>query len=206
MKTSNLVVGASLLLISIGANAKEIPEACKTDCIANYGILLGDDPTGVKGFSNCNSSCVVFEPNKAAGVYTGIKWQCVEYARRWLYKNKGMVYGDVDYAIDIWDKIDHYSTPGTDETVATVNLVNGSSTPPKVGDLLIYAKVMFGGTGHVAVITDIDFEKQLIFVGEQNFANKKWPGDYTRKISFVTVGGQHWLHDPYLIGWKSVAD
>ena len=38
-----------------------------------------------------------------AGVYTGMEWQCVEFARRFMAVRMGIVFGDVDGATDIWD-------------------------------------------------------------------------------------------------------
>lgn len=29
------------------------------------------------------------------GIYMGYKWQCVEYARRWLYLTKGQIFNDI---------------------------------------------------------------------------------------------------------------
>ena len=86
--------------------ADAIPTACKVDCKSEYGSVLGKSPAGVEAYSNCNSTCVIFEPNHHEQIYTGIKWQCVEYARRWLLHEYGVVYGDVDIAADIWDTID----------------------------------------------------------------------------------------------------
>ncbi|TNF91848.1 MAG: CHAP domain-containing protein [Gammaproteobacteria bacterium] len=196
---------ASLLMLLTFAGiaeTKDIPATCKMDCMTPYGQVLGKDKSGVTGYSNCNSDCVIFEPNKHDGTYTGIKWQCVEYARRWLLVNKGVVYGDVDYAIDIWDKIDHYRNVQWDEKVPVTNHVNGSETAPEPGDLLIYAKVMFGGTGHVAVITEVDEKKGIVRVAEQNNLNQQWPSTHSREISLIKNGNQYWLLDGYLIGWK----
>jgi glutathionylspermidine amidase/synthetase len=186
----------------IYAQTEQIPAACETDCKTPYGELLGEDKSGVTAYSNCNSKCVVFEPSRHEGTYTGIKWQCVEYARRWLLVNKGVVYGDVDYAIDIWDKINHYRDVQWDEKVPVANHVNGSETAPREGDLLIYAKVMFGGTGHVAVVTEVDAAKGIVKVAEQNFLNQQWPGNYSREIPLIRKGKQYWLLDGYLVGWK----
>ena len=36
------------------------------------------------------------------GVYMGHKWQCVEFARRWLYLNHGYVFDDIAMAYDIF--------------------------------------------------------------------------------------------------------
>ena len=186
--------------------ADELPQACRQECASPYGDVLGRSPRGVTAYSNCASGCVVFQPNHHEGTYTGIKWQCVEYARRWLLANKGVVYGDVDYAIDIWDKIDHYRHVATDRKIPVSNFPNGSGMPPQVGDLLIYAKVMFGGTGHVAVVTDVDLERGTIRVGEQNFTNQTWSGQHARQLDVIKKGNSYWILDSYLVGWKRMKD
>jgi len=180
---------------------KEIPVACRTDCVSPYGSVLGADADNVKAYSNCRSNCVIFEPNKWRGTYTGIKWQCVEYARRWLLVHKGMVFGDVDVAADIWDKIDHLTRVDTKEQIPLKSYLNGSPQAPKVGDLLIYAR-SFYNTGHVAVVTEVDLKKGLIKVGEQNYNNAPWPGDYARSIELYKKDGHYWLLDAYILGWK----
>lgn len=193
-----------VLTVAMGspAPAAELPAACQASCVTPYGKLLGQSPAGVAAYSNCSSACVVFEPNRVDGTYTGIRWQCVEYARRWLLVNFGVVYGDVDFAIDIWDRIDHYTNVRWDEKVPVENHVNGSGDMPLRGDLLIYAKVMFGGTGHVAVVTAVNEEKGFVEVGEQNFSNSAWTGSHARRIPMVRQEDGYWLLDAYLVGWK----
>ena len=138
-----------------GNAIKELPVACQTDCSSPYGKMLGKSPRGIEAYSNCQSGCVIFESNTWNGIYTGIKWQCVEYARRWLLVNTGAVYGDVDIAADIWDKIDHLTYVKSKKPIPLETHLNGSTQAPEIGDLLIYAKA-FNGTGHVAVVTGID--------------------------------------------------
>jgi hypothetical protein len=179
-----------------------LPAACQTDCVTPFGEVLGKSPNGVPAYSNCSSSCVFPSPSRHNDTYTGIKWQCVEYARRWLLVNEGVVYGDVDYAIDIWDKIGYYHHVEHNEDIPVSNFINGSIVMPARGDLLIYARVMFGGTGHVAVITGVDDNQGYIIVAEQNFKNAPWKSDYTRKIPLIRRGDAYWLLDSYLIGWK----
>jgi hypothetical protein len=180
---------------------KDIPDACQTGCISPYGKFLGKSPRGIEAYSNCQSGCVIFEPNKWHGTYTGIKWQCVEYARRWLLINTGAVYGDVDIAADIWDRIDYLTDVKTNQQIPLENRLNGSTQAPQVGDLLIYAKA-FNGTGHVAVVTGMDVDKGLVEVSEQNFNNESWPDDYARKITLIKNYENYWLLDGYLLGWK----
>lgn len=180
-----------------------LPGQCQSNCVSSYGEVLGKSPAGVAAYSNCNSSCVVFEPAKYEGTYTGIKWQCVEYARRWLLVNEGVVYGDVDVAADIWNKIEHVSTVPGKKAIKLVNFVNGSTTMPARGDLLVYAREYLN-TGHVAVVTAVDVKQGFIKVAEQNFLNSRWPGDFARKIKYVHSEGSFWLMDPYLLGWKRI--
>ena len=203
-RLNRLSIFLFLFLSSTLSYAQENRTACYTQCVNDYGKVLGTTVTGLKAFSNCNNDCVIFEPNKHKGTYTGIKWQCVEFARRWLLVNHGVVYGDVDYAIDIWDKIKYYTYVSNKEKLPVSSQVNGSKQPPAVGDLFIYAKALLG-TGHVAVVSRIDKENKKIMLGEQNYKNTLWKRDFARAVDYVIKDGSYWVLDPYLIGWKHAA-
>jgi hypothetical protein len=183
---------------------KALPEACRSECVSAYGTVLGVAGK-VPAYSNCSAGCVVFSPNKVDGVYTGIEWQCVEYARRWLLQNKGAVYGDVDVAADIWNKIDRLQRVSDKGDIPLKAYPNGSRQAPAVGDLLIYAKAYLG-TGHVAVITGVDLSSHTLKVAEENYLNKKWPGDYARKIDMIFRDGKYWVLDAYVLGWKHATE
>ena len=181
-----------VLFLILGFNslsfAKENLKACLTKCVTPYGTLLGQTTDGVEAYSNCRPDCVIFEPNHFKKVYTGIKWQCVEYARRWLLKNFNVVYGDVDYAYDIWDKIHELNSPKgfPAKKLALDNIKNGNISNFQKGDLLIYAKD-HENTGHVAIILEHNKSENWITVAEENFLNTKWPGSYARKIALSDV-------------------
>jgi hypothetical protein len=201
----------SFLLLSLALNiacandAKQLPEQCRIDCTTPYGETLGASSDGVEAYSNCRSGCVNPEHNTLKHTYTGIKWQCVEYARRWLLANKGAVYGDVNTAADIWNEINYLTDVSSNRSLPLESRANGSANPPQTGDLLVYASA-FHGTGHVAVVTAVDEVNGLIEVGEQNYSNEPWPGDFARKIELVRKGADYWLMDEYLIGWKHITD
>lgn len=182
----------------------DIPKACETDCISTYGKMLGMSKNGIASYSNCSSKCVIFDPNKVKGTYTGIKWQCVEYARRWLLVNKGAVYGDVDIASDIWDKITFLTEVKTKKKIPLKSYLNGAKQSPKIGDMLIYARA-FNETGHVAIVVHVNEEKGIIKVAEQNYSNKIWENNYARKIKFIKNNNEYWLLDEYLLGWKQTS-
>ena len=180
----------------------QLPQACRLDCVTPYGKKLGIATGEVVAYSNCNAQCVVQEPYYQQGTYTGIKWQCVEFARRWLLTNQGVVYGDVDIATDIWDKITLVTRVADGKKLKLESYQNGSTQAPQVGDLLIYAQAYLH-TGHVAVVTEVDLIRGVVRVAEQNFTNQQWAGNnYAREIDLVVKGSQYWLLDAYLLGWK----
>ena len=185
----------------VSAQADSLPDQCTQDCVVDFGVPVGTSSSGVEAYSNCQNSCVNPTPNFVDQVFTGIKWQCVEYARRWLLQNKGVVYGDVDIAADIW-ALEYVHTPDKKQQFKLQGFVNGSTLPQR-GDLLIYAKAFYG-TGHVAVVLQVDAENQTVYVGEQNYNNDEWQHKYARAISYVVHKDATWLLDAYIIGWKRV--
>ncbi len=192
-----------LIPMSVLCNAEELPKQCTLDCSVNYGETLGESASGVKAFSNCNNTCVNSAPFFVNNTFTGIKWQCVEYARRWLLKNFGVVYGDVDIAADIWN-LEFVRVLGSEQQKTFKSILNGSRQHGlQTGDLLIYADAFYG-TGHVAVVLKVDEQKHQVYVGEQNFNNQIWEGDYARTIPYVKRDDEIWLLDAYLLGWKRV--
>ena len=211
MQTVNKIYLALILSMSVSlyspivaSKDQPIPEACTTECKTPYGEVLGVGLGNVPAYSNCNAGCVVFSPNKHEGTYTGIKWQCVEYARRWLLVNKGVVYGDVDVAADIWG-LDRVTRVKDKVDFKMTSFTNGDKNLPQVGDLLIYAKAYLK-TGHVAVISKVDSKSHTVEVIEENFENIKWAGNYARSIPYIERDKKYWLLDAYLLGWKRVTE
>lgn len=193
----------SVVVFSIVGYADELPQHCVDDCIVNYGEILGESKTGVKAYSNCNNTCVNPTPYFVSDTFTGIKWQCVEYARRWLLTNNNVVYGDVDIAADIWG-LEKVVSPDKKIHKPFISIVNGDNQHGvQRGDLLIYSQEFYG-TGHVAVVLKVDEENQKLYLGEQNFDNDMWHGDFAREIFYIKRNQQTWVLDPYLIGWKRV--
>ncbi|MGZ3710296.1 MAG: CHAP domain-containing protein [Bdellovibrionota bacterium] len=200
------IVTAILLLYSGNALAEEkksvFPEACQEACISPFGEKLGATKEGIESFSNCKPACVYENPTFVEKNFAGIQWQCVEFVRRWLMVNRGLTFESIDVAADLWNKIDHLVNFKTKANIPLSNHLNGSEKLPVAGDILVYGRE-FLNTGHMAIVTGLDKKKKIIFVAEQNFSNKKWPGNFARAIPYVRHDKGFWLLDPFLIGWKS---
>ena len=145
---------------------------------------------------------MVFSPHHINNTFTGIKWQCVEFARRWLYISKGVVYESIDIAADIWN-LDHVNVVKDNSQKLFKSITNGADALPQKGDLLIYSKDYLK-TGHIAVVLSIDSQTKIIKVAEQNYLNQIWSADFARAIPYIKHQNQFWLLDQYLLGWKHV--
>lgn len=202
LQSLNLAILLMATQIIYAESSQPLSNHCIKGCVTPYGTELGKSPAGISAFSNCSSECLVFESNHLGTIYTGIKWQCVEFARRWLLAERGVVFGDVDIAAQIW-KLDEVSNPVSKVILPFHSMGNGSKVRPQRGDLLIYGKEYLG-TGHVAVIVDVNDQNKTLRVAEQNYSNRKWLKNYAREISFVIKDNKYWILDSFLIGWKRV--
>ena len=168
-----------------------------------HGALPGQTSEGVAAYSNDSVNSTALEPYRLGGIVTGLTWQCVEFARRWLLQTRGLIFADVSIASDLWNDVFHLFQVSDNKTVPLDSHPNGSHSKPVNGDLLIYSEA-FLGTGHVAVVVGHDSDAGGIHVAEQNYFDRPWQGDYSRAIPLVEVDGRWWLLEPYLNGWKRI--
>jgi glutathionylspermidine amidase/synthetase len=98
----------------------------------------------------------------------GMKWQCVEYSRRFLYMRKGCVFESVNDAADMWTQLTDVQRVSDKKIFTLIKYPNGSPSKPQNESLLIYkvdGKEM--PFGHVAVIVDV--LPGFIRVAEENY-------------------------------------
>lgn len=151
---------------------------------ARFGGLLGLAPGNVPVYSSdYDSAADDAYPNRAAyrhyldGMFMGYKWQCVEFARRWLYINKGYVFDNIAMAYDIFELRSVRRVH--DNTLLPLHAFpNGCTRRPEPGCMLIWAEGgEFEDTGHVAIVTEV-FDDAIRFV-EQNYEHHPWPEGQT---------------------------
>ena len=109
-------------------------------------------------FSKNNES----NSNYYNGLYTGLKWQCVEYARRYLIITRGITFSNVTSAFEI-PRAKFTTLDGT--VVIPTNKLH-------VGSLIIWPKYYETNSpdGHVAVVSYI--KSRGVTVVEQNYNHK----------------------------------
>lgn len=180
---------------------------------ARFGALLGMAPGGVPIYSSDYDSADEREyPTRQSyqshldGVFMGYKWQCVEFARRWLYLNKGYIFDDIPMAYDIFDL--RFARRVADQELLPLQAFrNGSRRLPEPGCLLIWNEGgEFERTGHVAIVTRV--EPHFLWVVEQNVDHQVWaPGQTcSRELkTTLTADGEYWIQcalgGAEILGW-----
>jgi len=180
---------------------------------APFGTILGVSPGGVPVYSSDYDSADEKEyPNRHAyrsyldGLYMGYKWQCVEFARRWLYLNRGYVFSDVAMAYEIF-LLDEVMEIGSERRLPLQSFANGSKRPPEPGCLLVWNEGGdFHRTGHVAIVTEVLPDR--VRIAEQNYHHQPWPEgcNYSREIEAKTSPeGEYWIQSlpqvGNILGW-----
>ncbi|MCB1668054.1 MAG: bifunctional glutathionylspermidine amidase/synthase [Pseudomonadales bacterium] len=183
-----------------------------------FGALLGYAPGGVAAYSSDYETASNRDyPKRSAfrsyydGIYMGYKWQCVEFARRWMYMNYGYIFDDVAMAYDIFE-LRSVRDVKSSSLLPLMAFSNGSKEHPVPGSLLIWKEGgEFEKTGHVAVVTEVFDDR--IRIAEQNVSQQKWPEgqDYARELE-ARVGddGEYWITCSYgdaeILGWMIQTD
>lgn len=183
-----------------------------TSIDAPFGTLLGYAPGGVAIYSSNYSSLNPQDyPDDAAfrsyigNEYMGHKWQCVEFARRFLFLTYGFVFTDVGMAYEIFS-LRFLREVVNDNILPLQAFANGSRRPPIAGSLLIWQKGgEFKHTGHVAVITQLVGNK--VRIAEQNVIHAPLPQgqQWTRELTLEVKDGVYTIKDTFadteILGW-----
>ncbi len=177
-----------------------------------FGTLLGYAPGGVAIYSSDYDTLENREQMDDASFrnylnkeYMGYKWQCVEFARRFLYLNYGTVFTDVRMAYEIFS-LRYLRQVVNDNILPLQAFANGCERPPVAGSLLIWQQGgEFEHTGHVAIITQVLEGK--VRVVEQNVIHHPLPAgqQWTRELPLVQRDGKYVIQDTFdnteILGW-----
>ncbi|CAG9580959.1 cysteine_peptidase_-_Clan_CA_-_family_C51_-_putative [Leishmania major strain Friedlin] len=224
--SSHLRPGAALATTSVETPLSQLPESCRGHyCLQEggkepFGAVLGAH-NGVFAYSNCNSDTCISSlqyqmaiplppgartaldaPHATTRLMTtGMKWQCVEYARRyWMLRGTPTpaFFGAVKGAADIWDSLTHVTFLDNATTAPLLKFKNGArlgygGSAPRVGDLLIYPRDTENvfPYGHVAVVVKVEMPTKAEADDSYMDAGAASPKPRQRH-SHVYVAEQNW--------------
>lgn len=146
-------------------------------------VFVGSNPIHVHSNDTTDDDEHQFhEWNHVREHFYGLKWECVEFARRYLHVASGYLLPFVENARDLWDILPR-------ESRCIASSICG---PVRKGSVLIFDdKGPYEGTGHVAIAIS-DSTMYLIDIAEQNM-------DPTG-IRTIDV-----TKEDYLLGWFDFA-
>jgi hypothetical protein len=178
---------------------------------APFGTVLGN--YGRVEVRSCllppGKKAVDMEPAYYNDIYTGVQWQCVELARRFLLIEHGVSFDSMNMAFEIFDS-GVFRQIKDGQVVHMKRHANGSMCRPITGSLLIWNAVgKYAPTGHVAVV--IDVQDTHVDIIEQNFYHDVWPQGqhYSRRLP-VKCSCQGYSIDKFydeeeLFGWMTLS-
>ena len=134
-----------------------------------FGDIIGTF-NSINSYSNQDYETKRKTPNYYNNIYTGVKWQCVEFVRRYLIIKHGITFSDVDHAFQI---------PQSQFTTLNGFPVN-MNNELKIGSIIVWPKNYKTNSqdGHVAIVSSISTSG--INVVEQNYDDT----NYSRFIPF----------------------
>jgi hypothetical protein len=198
---AKFVVGTLGLLFAIALIANTfLPPVSAAE---NFGTYLGQFRT-VAAFSNSgtkpiNSNNFITHPLYGNGVYAGVKWECVEYVRRFYLSALNL---NVTWSGHGWEwfskasEID-YKDGNTLKEGFDSFANDAQSRPPAVGDILGYSTLVGGGFGHVAIIKRV--RPTYIVTAQQNWINES--SDLSRKLPLTNINGKYKVGETAVTGW-----
>ena len=200
----NLFVYVESVNVSVLYKLKE--KIIGNGSIAPYNTIIGYASTNVASYSNGDDHHTPIESDYLYKVYIGMKWQCVEFARRWLFLRKGCVFHEIVGAADIWTQVYNVQRVVDKKCFNFTKYPNGNRSPPLNETLLIYDRSSKSSSyGHVAVIVDV--LPNSIRIAEQNYNDYYWTGNYSRELRYVLKDGLFYIEDEMpVLGWMQIND
>ncbi|GET89838.1 trypanothione synthetase, putative [Leishmania tarentolae] len=151
-----------------------------------FGSVQGYAPGGVAAYSNKHDHYFSGERSIEGNIFFGFKYQCVEFARRWLLVRKGLLLPDVNWACHIF-QLKEVRDAATAESFVVVPVRNGTETKPEADTLLIYPSTDANPVGHVGAITEVGDD--YVCVADQNYRFHKWESSYAYKLKLEHKNG-----------------
>ncbi|KAK7198668.1 CHAP domain/Glutathionylspermidine synthase preATP-grasp [Novymonas esmeraldas] len=192
--------------------------------VVPFDEVIGVTPDGVPVISNGNeshfsnlesvtSSCQAlcsFDRKAPVSVpyrKLGVKWQCVEFARRYLASRKAVWMASMPIAEEVWRLEAPFARVEDGAPVEFTRTPNKSRGPaPAVSDLIVWGQSPETPFGHVAVVTEV--LPNAVRVAEQNQGFERWPEDmlYSREIPMQRDGdgAVELVDEDPVLGWVTV--
>lgn len=156
-----------------------------------------DSLNGVYVYYNGKVSHVEERHITADGYNLGLKYQCVEFVKRYYYQHLNHKMPEsYGHAKDFYQP--HLKDGQKNSDRNLIQYTNPSTQQPKRNDLIVFDATAFNPYGHVAIVAAV--EKDYIEIIQQN------PGPFGDSRAFISIVYQNekWeLKNDRVLGWLS---
>ncbi|MDG4951197.1 CHAP domain-containing protein [Weeksellaceae bacterium KMM 9724] len=154
-----------------------------------------DQFNGVNVYYNGGVRTVTGRNTTADGYNLGLKYQCVEFVKRYYYEHLNhKMPNSYGHAKDFFDK--SVKDGQINKQRNLIQFTNPSQSKPKVNDLLIYKPTLFNKFGHVAIVSKVS-DKEIEIIQQ----NPGPMGSSREKFKLKKVNGLWNIKNSRIIGW-----
>src|SRR5690554_5096937 len=131
------------------------------------------------------------------GYNIGLKYQCVEFVKRYYYQHLNHKMPDsYGHAKDFFNF--NLSDGELNKQRNLIQYRNGGKSPPEIGDIFVYKASITNPYGHVAIVSGVDFSKSEIEIIQQN------PGPFSDSREIYSIehkDGKWFVINKRVLGW-----
>ena len=176
-------------------------------------VLSNGDESHFSNLESITASCLPLSSFERKAPSTqpyrkmGVKWQCVEFVRRYLASRKAVWMSSLCTAEEAWREPNLFVSIRDGTPVEFTRTPNKSKTlPPAVSDIIVWGESNETPFGHVAIVTEVCAES--VRVAEQNQGFERWPEElpFSREIPMHTTsdGAVELIDEDPVLGWIAV--
>lgn len=138
--------------------------------------------------------------NVVNGYNIGMKYQCVEFIKRYYYEYYHYEMPDsYGHAKSFFDK--KLSNGEMNVSRGLIQYKNGEGVLPQIGDIVVFDGFLFNPYGHVAIISTVSSDEVELI--QQNYGYMGGP----RNHFGLTQNGSGWkIHNKRILGWLRIAE
>ncbi|MCO1336658.1 CHAP domain-containing protein [Microbulbifer sp. OS29] len=167
-KTTRILVSLATLSACLLAIVTAYQWVTRLNLNPDYRIgEVIDSLHGVNVYYNGGVNHVEERNTSADGYNIGLKYQCVEFVKRYYYERLGHRMPDsYGHAKDFFDGAVSHGELNSKRGL--LQFRNAGTMPPGVGDLVVYRPTVTNPYGHVAIVSRIDFKQGSLEIIQQN--------------------------------------
>lgn len=184
------------VLVVLGAGAYNLVTKVNLNTEIEIGTVV-DSFNGVDVYFNGGVNHVLERNVSVDGYNLGLKYQCVEFVKRYYYELfQHKMPDSYGHAKDFFDA--GVISGSVNVKRGLLQFTNGQGELPQVSDILVYQPTLYNPYGHVAIVAHVDLEGQKVEIIQQN------PGPFSESREVYAIAKNddgYFIDHRHILGW-----